>query len=72
MIGHTIHAGYAAMGGSDKSHESQGGATLEQLRGRRRQLADRIQFLLAELESTEREFEDVNRELERRMGRLSR
>lgn len=41
-------------------------ATLEQLRARRRQLADRIQSLISELENVERELESVNNELERR------
>jgi chaperonin cofactor prefoldin len=44
-------------------------ATLEQLRNRRRTLASHIQSLLSQLESAEREFEGVNKELEQLAGK---
>jgi chromosome segregation ATPase len=45
--------------------DSAGPSGIEQLRGKRKHLAERIQSLLAELENTEHEFDAISKELER-------
>ena len=45
--------------------EGGAGSRVEQLRAKRRGLADRIQGLLAELERAEHEFDAISKELEK-------
>jgi hypothetical protein len=45
--------------------ESGGPSRVEQLRAKRKHLAERIQSLLADLESAEHEFDVISKELER-------
>ncbi|MGZ4836699.1 MAG: hypothetical protein ACXVZZ_13735 [Terriglobales bacterium] len=45
--------------------ESGGPSRVEQLRTKRKHMAERIQSLLADLESAEHEFDAISKELER-------
>ena len=49
----------------NEAAESGGPGRAEQLRTKRKHLAERIQSLLAELESAEAEFDAISKELER-------
>jgi chromosome segregation ATPase len=48
-----------------KNEPEIGGTRVEQLRAKRKHLAERIQSLLADLESAEHEFDAISKELQR-------